>query len=132
LSKNNKWINLAQKNSSGEGDLDEKFKTIYLIKELFGLYGLTGETVFIPDKSWPNFPDILIKAHIPEIAIDLHGDAPFHVESPRDIEREYEYSTTKVKYIVIYELLTGGYSDKGLRYALIEEFAKIGIKPFPL
>ena len=130
MNKENKWRNLAQKNSSGEGDLDEKFTTIYLIKELFGLHGLTGETVEIPGNTYPNFPDIFIKDSLgANIAIDLHGDAPFHVDSKRDHERINEYSRTSVRYIVIYEVLTDGYSKEWIRKVLIEEFEKIGIKP---
>lgn len=120
----NKWIEYGQSQQEGESDLSEKFRTIYILHDHFGLYGLTGETVFIPSKGWPNFPDIFIPAHKPQIAIDLHGDAPFHSGGRRDQQRVEEYKEAGVQYIIIWEVLTK-YDANNIILALEEA----GLKP---
>lgn len=131
MNKINRFVQNAKKSQEGENDLDEKFRTIYLLRDLWNLAGLTDEIVFIPGKDWPNQPDILIPAHIPPIAIDLHGDGPHHWDSARDSTRRYEYSLTKVIYIEIYELLTDGYSKEGIKAALEKAFDNFGISANP-
>ena len=127
MSKTNRFVQNAKKSQEGENDLDEKFRTIYLLRDFWNLAGLTDELVFIPGKDWPNYPDILIKAHDPMIAIDLHGDGPHHWDSARDNTRRYEYSLTKTIYIEIYELLTDGYSKEGIFKALVKALDHFGI-----
>ena len=128
LNKTNRFVQNAKKSQEGENDLDEKFRTIYLLRDIWNMRGLTDEFVMIPGKNWPNYPDVLIKAHDPMIAIDLHGDGPHHWDSARDQTRRYEYSLTKTIYIEIYELLTDGYSKEGIKEVLERVFDHFGIE----
>ena len=50
----------AKLNQTGENDLVEKFHVISILRENFGLHGLTGEIIKIDQESY-RLPDILIK-----------------------------------------------------------------------
>jgi len=106
-SKNRKWAQKAIKESGGNTDLDEKFRTIYLLRDHYGLHGLVDEVVFIPRNGKTRHPDILIKACDPQIAILLHGDAPWHTEgSETELNVKMDYDSAGVKLIIIWEALT--------------------------
>ena len=62
----------AKKNQSGEKDIIDKFDVIDILKNQFGLIGLTGEVITIPGKYYHRMPDIVIKEH--DIAIELDGE----------------------------------------------------------
>ena len=107
MTKPGRFINEAKKHQEDEGDLEEKFRVIFLLKKYFGLHGLTGEAIAIPRTGWARFPDVFIPAHDPQIAILLHGDAPFHTERGRKEKGvEADYESAGVKLIVIWESTT--------------------------
>jgi len=105
--KNRKWAQRAIKESGGSTDLAEKFRVIYLLRDHYGLHGLTDEVVMIPRTCRARYPDILIKAREPQMAILLHGDAPFHTEgSETELNVKMDYDSAGVELIVIWEALT--------------------------
>ncbi len=115
MKSNKRWIERAAKNQEGENDIPEKFRTIHILRDLFGLHGLTDVAVPIESTDWYRIPDVFIKAVIPQIAIDLHGTHPSHNRSweedlsTKDSNRREDYESEGIKYIEIYEEETKGY-----------------------
>lgn len=111
--KDRKWAQKAIKEGDAEVDIPEKFRVIKILEKHYGLHGLTGEAVVIPRTGWARFPDVFIKAHVPQIAILLHGDAPFHTEgSVKEAEVKLDYESAGVKLIIIWEALTDYTTEK--------------------
>ncbi len=118
MTKPGRFIAEARKKMVDEGDTDEKFRVIYILRQYYGLHGLTGEAVAIPRTGWARFPDVFVKACEPQIAILLHGAV--HMEdSWKEMKMHEDYKSAGVQVIVIWEAL-GGYSSESIIKALDE------------
>lgn len=102
----------ARLHQEGEEDLMDKFRVIYILRDEFGLHGLTGEVLTI-DEDCYRFPDIFIKKSSPEIVIELdgeiHGDGDEVSKREKDVWRDKDYLRIGVKLIIINKSLTNGY-----------------------
>ncbi len=122
--KNRKWAARAIKDASGETDMNEKFRVIKLLREVYGLHALTGEVLEIPRTKWYRYPDLFIPTVHPQIAILLHGDAPWHTEgSKSELSVMMDYDSIGVKLIIVWEALTN-YEDK----KILEVFDSAGLE----
>lgn len=105
---------LAERNRTGELDLDDKFKIIKILRNVYGLHGLTGEILMIDSESC-RLPDILIKGVRP-IVIELdgewHGMGDQISKKERDVQRDKDYESIGVKLVIINKELTDGYETK--------------------
>jgi hypothetical protein len=96
----------------GEKDIIEKFHVIQILRDFFGLHGLTGEVLMIDNESC-RMPDILIKRK-PITVIELDG--LFHqwgepiAKLEKDVNRDSDYNSIGVKLIIINEEATLGYA----------------------
>ena len=119
-----KWIQIGQSKQEGEGDLKEKMRVIYLLKERYNLGGITDECVPMEHTGWYRMPDVWIKSE--QVAIDLHGEVhgDGELELPDDRDRRLDYEHEGIKYIVIYKAQTWGYAEEELVRILDEHFGK--------
>ena len=105
------YEHLARKNREGEGDIEDKFLVIGILKEFFGLHGLTGELVQIDCDSY-RLPDILIRS-IPTTIIELdggiHGYGDQVTKREKDIQRDEDYKKAGYNLIVINKEETAKY-----------------------
>lgn len=122
------YQHLAQRKQEGEPDLLDKFGVIGILKECFGLYGLTGEVVQIEDDTC-RLPDILIKAHVPPIVIELdgevHGMGDDVSKRNKDILRDLDYKQAGCKLIIINKEATNGYDP----HQVFQIIRDSGLKP---
>src|SRR5690242_2108415 len=107
------FIHNAQRKMRSESDIPDKFKIIKILREEFGLFGLTGEAIQINEYKC-RWPDVLVKANIPMIAIELqghiHGYGEPISESQRDVQRNTDYQfRTDIKLIKLGINQTNGY-----------------------
>ena len=122
--KNRKWAAKAIKEARGEIDIPEKFRVIELLRVYYGLHALTGEVCEIPRTKWCRYPDLFIKSTYPQIAILLHGDAPFHTEgSKSELSVMMDYDSIGVKLIIVWEALTNYEDEK-----ILEVFDSAGLE----
>jgi len=129
LTKTLQYEHQAKKKRIGEKDIKDKFDVVSILRKEFGLHGLTGEAIFIPD-SYPvqyyRMPDILIEAK--DIAIELdgpiHGNGEAVTKRPKDIRRDLDYHKTKYDLIIINYEQTNGYEYN----KVISEFENHGLK----
>ena len=114
MDKKQAWQHLAVKQRVGEKDLKEKFAVIKILREEFGLHGLTGEILMIDSESC-RLPDILIKGR-PLTCVELDGE--WHQfgdqisKRERDVDRDKDYSRMGVKLVIINKELTQGYETE--------------------
>ncbi len=114
------WIHRAQSRRNEESDLDDKFKIIRILKEKFGLHGLTGEKIPIDSQSF-RCPDIYIKGLDPiiiELDGQIHGEPLILTQKTKD--RNADYDKIGIKYIIINKEETGMYSENKVIQCLIE------------
>jgi len=120
------WRHQAEKNRTSESDVPAKFKIINILRDQFGLHGLTGEALPIPGTGWARFPDVFIKSYNPQVAILLHGQGPHGVgdiisQTQRDQEARQDYARLpEIKLIEIYSAKTNGYETEAVIWQLIE------------
>ena len=102
------WIHKARKERETEVDLPEKSKVLKILFDHFKLYGTLNEVVLVP--SGPLYPDILIKRHEPQIAIELdglyHGWGDDITTSTGTYKRNAKYAESDVKLIIISKAVT--------------------------
>lgn len=112
MTRDQAYIHRAQQSQYGEKDIDDKFFIIKILRENYGLYGLTGEIVMI-DEQHARCPDILIKARVIPIVIELdgqiHGDGDQVTKRTRDELRDSDYNKAGVQLIIINKSVTKGY-----------------------
>ena len=106
--------NQARKKRRGEKDLSEKFKIINLIHDEFGLFGLTGEVIPIPESYWHRMPDIVIPQRNIVIELDgeIHGNGDAVSKREDDIQRDLDYPKAGFKLIIINKQETNGYQKE--------------------
>ena len=106
------YCHRANINRIGEQDLDDKFNVTRVLRNYFGLNGLTGEILMIDSQSC-RLPDILIKGR-PLTVIELdglaHGES--HMPNNKTLERNKDYESVGVKLVIINKELTDGYSTE--------------------
>jgi hypothetical protein len=126
FTKTEAYQHLAVRNREGEKDLYEKFKVISILRNEFGLYGLTGEILMIDSESC-RLPDILVKGVI-LIVIELegewHGVGDQISKRDKDVIRDKDYHSIGVKLILIYKELTDGYDTEKVIKVLEENGLK--------
>lgn len=112
----NRYRDQARKTQVGESDINDKFRVIKILKEEFGLDGLTGEAIEIPNGyAQARYPDIMVKAYVPPLVIELNGERPHGNGDPiermqNDFEKMCDYSKVPdIKVIAIYSAQTHGY-----------------------
>ena len=116
----------AKLNRTGENDITEKFHIILILREKFGLHGLTGEVVKIDEESY-RLPDILIKGTKPiiiELDGEIHGMGDEISKRQKDVERDSDYSTNGYKLIILNKQLTNDYQTN----EIIKLFEQRGLK----
>ncbi len=115
FTKKQAFIHLAQRKQEGEKDIVDKFKIIKILREEFGLHGLTDEVLII-NEDCCHLPDIFIKTTNPEIVIELdgelHGDGEPISKLARDAQRDEDYARVGVKLVIINKQQTGGYQKE--------------------
>ena len=103
----------AKRKRKGEKDLTEKFKLINLIHDEYGLFGLTGELISIPDRklNYHRMPDIVIPQKNIVIELDgfIHGNGDEISKREDDKQRDQDYKDAGFKLIIINEQQTNGY-----------------------
>jgi len=106
------WVHRARKNRVDPVDRDDIFRVIYLLRDEFGLHGLSGEVV--EDSHGPMYPDIFIKAVKPQIAIELQGQYHGTSELPTGytLEKSVRYENMGIKLYEIWKEDTDGYSKE--------------------
>ena len=118
--------NLARKSREGEGDIEDKFHVIKILRDFFGLHGLTGEVVEISEDSC-RLPDILIKTNprtIIEMDGQIHGSDEI-TKPERDINRDSDYKKLGFNLIIINKENTLGYSTDKVIKSLQEQGLKL-------
>jgi hypothetical protein len=114
FTKTEAWQHLANKKRDGESDLDDKFNVIRILRNHFGLYGLTGEILMIDSESC-RCPDIMVKGMIPiciEMDGEIHGSGDQVSKRVKDVDRDKDYQSIGVKLVIINKELTNGYETK--------------------
>ena len=117
---------LAVRQRDGEKDIKEKFHVIDILREYFGLHGLTWEVVPIDNESC-RLPDLLIKGS-PLIVIELDGY--YHqwgepiAKLDKDVNRDSDYESVGVKLVIINKELTQGYETEKVIKVLEENGLK--------
>lgn len=116
--------NNARKKRPGEKDLKDKFDVIKILRSEFGLHGITGESILIPDSipvQYYRLPDIVIASHDIIIELDgpIHGNGDDISKRKKDVERDNDYKKTKYKLVIInYEELPKGYGKEKVIHIL--------------
>lgn len=122
------FIHRAQFRQYGEKDLIDKFKIIKILKDKFGLHGLTGEMIQI-DKDSHRCPDILIKNGREMIVIELdgevHGSGDGITKRKKDVKRDNDYQAARVREIILNKESTNGYEENLVMDSLVRQ----GLKP---
>lgn len=102
-------VSRAMQSWSDDGDINEKFRLIRILKEVFGLYGLTGEHLTTLEGEWIK-PDVFVKSSEPQIAFeldgDIHGLGDDITTTDSTWKRNERYAKLSVKLIIINEALT--------------------------
>jgi len=102
-----RWaIHKANKKRTSESDIPAKFKVMKIIKENFGLYALTDQTILIPDGyATHRSPDLMISYTTPVFLIELMGGIHnLDEENPsrtKDIQKREDYARLSKGYHVI-------------------------------
>jgi len=126
--KKSSWEGRAKKKQEGGSDRDDKFQVIAVLKNHFGLYGLTGEAFETADQEWV-FPDIFVKSSEPQIAIELdgevHGLGDEMTTTDKTFKRNGRYERLGIKLIILNKIQTDGYEDS----CVIEVLKNQGLKP---
>ena len=112
------WEHLARSKQTSESDLDDKFKVIRILRNHFGLYGLTGEIIMI-NGEFCRMPDLFIKDN-PPICVELdgfvHGNGEQISKRDKDVQRDKDYQSIGIKLVIINKEQTEGYStDKVIK-----------------
>jgi len=104
------WVHRARKERVDPVDRDDIFRVIYILRDEFGLYGLSGEVVV--DSHGPMYPDIFIKSIEPQIVIELHGEYHGTIEIPTvyTLEKTVRYVNMGYRVFEIWKTDTDGYS----------------------
>jgi hypothetical protein len=122
MNKKQAYEHLARAKQISESDLDDKFNVIRILRNHFGLYGLTGEILMIDSESC-RCPDVLVKGVIP-ICIELdgfvHGMGDQISKRDKDVDRDKDYQSVGVKLIIINKELTDGYDKQKVIEVLIK------------
>ena len=113
---------LAKKTREGEGDILDKFFVIEILRDHFGLHGLTGEIAKIDEDSY-RLPDILIKTN-PRTCIELegeiHGNGEQITKRDKDITRDEDYKKAGYNLILIFKQEKLGYTKQNIIDSLIK------------
>ncbi len=132
----NAWRHLANKNRTSESDINDKFALIKILKEKFGLYGLTGEALEIPPGGHAShrLPDVFVKNNKPRWILELdglvHGYGDEISKRWFDVEKDYDLDlycaahTNTIKQHISYAS-TNGYQ----REKVIELLIQAGMVP---
>ena len=103
------WVHKYRKEHPEERDMDEKFLLIEILRNEFGLHGLTGEVVVVGEKFV--YPDVFVKSTEPQQAFELdgyyHGDGENLRE--RDRVRDDLYKIARVNVFHINRRATDNY-----------------------
>lgn len=106
------YEHLARKQREGEGDIEDKFLVIGILRHFFNLHGLTGETVQIDEDSY-RLPDIMIKTTTPRTVIELdgpiHGNGELVTKPERDLTRDEDYRKAGYNLIIVNKKQTNNY-----------------------
>lgn len=104
-----RYVSRAMQSWSDDGDINEKFRLIRILRERFGLYGLTGERLTTLEGEWIK-PDVFVKSSEPQIAFeldgDIHGLGDDITTTDSTWKRNERYAKLNVKLIIINEALT--------------------------
>lgn len=116
------YIHQAQRKQETATDLDDRFRVIYLLKEVYDIAAISSHPVWIERTKWYRDPDVWIP--LKQTAIDLHGEVHGDGEtlSRKDLDRIEDYQSEKIKYIIIWKAKTNGYSREGILKELDKYF----------
>ena len=130
FTKTEAYSHRANLNRLGEQDLGDKFNVIRVLRNYFGLNGLTGEILMIDSESC-RMPDILIKGR-PVMVIELdggvHGMGDQISKRSKDVDRDKDYEIIGVKLVIINKEITNGYETKKVIKVLEENGLKRNAK----
>jgi len=104
------WVHHSRKERVDPVDRDDIFRVIGILRDEFGMYGLTGEVVV--DSHGPMYPDIFIKSVEPQIVLELHGEYHGTIEIPTvyTLQKTVRYVNLGYKVFEIWKTDTEGYS----------------------
>ena len=104
------WVHKARKEGRVLGDVDQKFKLIEILREEFGIHGLTDEVVYDMEGNFRR-PDVFSRAY--KIAFELdgeyHGSGDEVSMSEQTRERNAFYNRQGIQCIMINKEMTEGY-----------------------
>lgn len=116
MDKKNTYRHTARDRQEGESDIKDKFKIIDILRDAYGLHGLTDEILQIPEGYADcRKPDVFVKGRSPQLVIELNGSGVHgygdNVTTPEhDFEKMSDYSQLKgIQVIVLYSARTDGY-----------------------
>ena len=115
-------IHRAQSKQETATDLDDRFRVIYLLKEVYDIAAISSHPVKIERTNWWRDPDVWIP--LKNTAIDLHGEVHGDGEtlSRKDLDRIEDYQSEGIKYIIIWKAKSNGYSREGILKELDKHF----------
>jgi len=116
------YIHEAQRKQETATDLDDRFRVIYLLKEVYDIAAISSHPVWIERTKWYRDPDVWVP--LKNTAIDLHGEVRGDGEtlSRKDLDRIEDYQSEKIKYIIIWKAKTNSYSREGILKELDKHF----------
>ena len=126
MDKKQSFVQQAKRKRRSEKDIPIKYKIINLIHEKFGLIGLTGELIPIPERKPINYhrmPDITIPQKNIVIELDgpIHGFGDGISKREDDIQRDQDYKDAGYKLIIVNQELTNGYEPEKVLEVLEKE-----------
>ena len=112
FTKQGAYIHRARQKQEGELDIVDKFRIIKILREQFGLHGLTGEIVMISEDKC-RCPDILIKTKLKPIIIELDGLCHGEPQLPtkKTVKRNDDYEEIGILNIIINKEETKDYRE---------------------
>ncbi len=151
---NRSWMHLAQKNQIGEGDINEKYRILILLRDYFGLHAQMNNgndfAIYINKATGylespigyhskeaiykdfhVHFPDLFIKARKTPIIIEIDG--PSHWSTARGIkktnERNEHYTSSDAQFIWMTDAEA---RDRNTAHVVLNLSERLGLKPSPL